>query len=97
MWRSQKAELFHYPRSIQSELFYTDSEKFLARGYKWPGVLRRPLAPKRSCLCVYACAYARVEDPRRGYQLGVFLRHLTRGACFRAYRRSCHSQKSVIT
>jgi hypothetical protein len=55
-----------YPPSIQNELFYTDSEKFSAQSHRVPGALPRPPAPKRSCLCVYACAYARVKDPRRG-------------------------------
>ena len=57
----------------QSELFYTDSEKFWGQSHRVSGALPRfPQTPKRlrQCVCVRVCE---LGDPRRGYIAGVFL------------------------
>ena len=56
----------------QSELFYTDSEKFWAQSRRVPGALPRfPPSPEA---LVPVCMRSRVRagDPRRGYIAGVF-------------------------
>jgi hypothetical protein len=50
-----------YPPSIQSELFYTDSEKFSAQGYRVSGALSRfPPSPEALGACV--CMRARTRE-----------------------------------
>ena len=52
-----------YPPSIQSELFYTDSEKFWAQSHRVPGALPRFPPSPEALVPVCMRSRVRVGDP----------------------------------